>query len=121
MSSFLEDKLSNAIASGFKNKLLTGTLSRISGETLNEYGDIVSETTTTYSVEGFIDNYSDVYIAQAGIPETDSKVILILGNCETEPLKDDTVSFANWPTMKIRKVKIDPARATAECQSFNVD
>lgn len=118
MVSFLEGQLKNAIATGFKSRLLIGTLTRETSSTVNSYGDPVPGAPATYTVEGFIDEYSDIYRAQAGIPEGDSKVILILGNCETEPKKDDQITFTNWPSMKVRKVKIDPARATAECQSF---
>ena len=118
MASFLEGQLRNALAKGFKGKLLVGTLSRATSTTNDVYGDPIEGTPVTFRVEGFCDAYNDVYRNQAGIPETDSKVTLILGNCQTEPIKDDLISFPNWPQFKVRKVKIDPVRATAECQSF---
>lgn len=117
MVSFLENKLRTAIAKGFKEKLLIGTISRQISSSVNEYGDPI-ETSVTYRTEGFVSNYSDVYRAQAGIPETDSKIVIILGNSEIEPVKDDVISFPNWPSFRVRKVKIDPAKASAVCQSF---
>lgn len=120
MASFLESQLRDQLARGFKGHMLVGTLTRATASSQDEYGDPIPGTPESFVVEGFIDAYSDVYRAQAGIPETDSKVTLILGNSETEPVKDDLISFPNWPSFKVRKVKIDPAKATAECQSFKV-
>lgn len=100
--------------------MLTGTLTRMTSSSVDEYGDLIPGAPLTFNVEGFVDAYEDDYRIRAGIPEGDSRVTLILGNSETEPAKDDEISIAGWPTMKVRKVKIDPARATAECQSFEV-
>ncbi len=120
MSSQLETLLRKKIAAGFKGKLLSGTLTRlVDTAAVDQYGDPVY-TTSTYKVEGIVDEYSDAYRAQAGIPEGDSKVVLILGNCEIDPIKDDTVTLTGFPTMKIRRIKLDPAKASAECQSFEI-
>ena len=121
MASQLEGKLRKTVAKGFKGKLLSGTLTRPASATVDEYGDPVETTPASLAVEGIVDNYSDAYRVAAGIPETDVKIVLILGNSETEPRKDDTVTFATFGTYKIRgPIKIDPARASAECQSFKV-
>lgn len=112
--------MKNAIAAGFKGKLLTGSLVRATGSTVNEYGDVVPGSPQTFRVEGFPDEYNDMYRQQAGIPETDVKLILIAGNSQTEPQKDDKVTFANFGTFQIRKVKTDPAKAHFECQAFKV-
>ena len=85
MVSFLENKLRNAIAAGFKGKLLIGSIKRTVSSSVDEYGDPIPGTPEVFRVEGFVDNYSDIYRAQAGIPETDSKVVIILGNSGTEP------------------------------------
>lgn len=119
MASFLEGVLRKELAKGFKGQLLKGVLFR------DEYGELddrgnPTTTRTQYSVEGFIDEYNDIYRAQAGIPENDVKVVLIAGNCEVDPIKDDLVSFPNWPTYKIRAAKTDPALAHYTCQSFKV-
>lgn len=120
MASPLEGLIKNAIAKGFKGKLLKGTLNRETGSTVDEFGDVVEGTPQTFVVEGFADKYSEYYKKQAGIPETDFKITLILGNCETEPLKDDTIALPGWGSAKVRTVMIDPARASAECQVFGV-
>lgn len=120
LASFLETLVRNEIAKGFKGKLLVGTLSRPSGTLVNEHGDTVQGDPDEYRVEGFIDSYTTYYRKQAGIPEGDSKVVLILGNCDVDPKKDDVVSFPNRPKMKIRDVELDPALAHAECQSFEI-
>jgi len=120
MVSFLESQLRNAIAAGFKGKLLTGSLTRAVSSGLDEYGDTITGAPQTFRVEGFVDEWTSLYKVQAGIPEDDSKVVLILGNCETTPIKDDKITFSGFPTFQVRKVKIDPAKASAECQSYKV-
>lgn len=119
MASFLEGQLRNAIAKGFKNKLLVGTLTRMVRNGVDPYGDPIS-TPQTFRVEGFVDDYSDFYKAQAGIAHTDVKVILIAGNSATQPQKEDNISFAGYPTYQVREVKTDPAKATWELQSFGI-
>lgn len=120
MVSFLESQLRNSIAKGFKGRLLVGTLTRAVSGGLDEYGDPLPGTTQSFRVEGFPDEYNEAYRVTAGIPEGDSKVVLIAGNCETAPLKDDKISFSNFPTFQVRKVKTDPALAHYECQSYKV-
>ena len=118
--SLLETQIRNAIAKGFKGKLLTGMLTRQTATTVDAFGDPVSGTPQTFRVEGFADNYTAAYRATAGIPDTDFKITLILGNCETDPLKDDTIALPGWGSAKVRKVMIDPAKASAELQVFAV-
>lgn len=119
MASFLEGQLRNAIANGFKGKLLVGTLTRMVRGGVDEYGDPIS-TPNEFRVEGFVDQYSDAYKAQAGIPAQDVKIILIAGNSATQPQKEDNISFAGYPTYQVREVKTDPAKATWELQSFGI-
>jgi len=119
--SLLQSRIRLAIASGFKEKLLIGTLSRVTDSGVDAFGDPVVGAAVNYRCEGFIDQYSDAYRVAAGIPETDAKVVLILGNTEVEPQKNDSVNFPNFGTYKLRgSIKIDPARASAECQAFRV-
>lgn len=120
MASFLESQLRNSIAAGFKGKLLIGTLTRQVSSGLNEYGDPVFGVEQSFIVEGFVDEWTSWYKAQAGIPEDDSNIVLILGNSQTTPVKDDKITFQGFPTFQVRKVKIDPAKASAECQSYKV-
>lgn len=121
MVSFLDPtQMRAAIAAGFKGKLLSGVLTRQVSGGVDEYGDPVPGTPATFNVEGLVSEYSDYYKAQAGIPETDVQIILIAGNCETDPLKDDEIQFPNFGSYKVRKVMTDPAKAHYKCQSFKV-
>lgn len=121
MTSFLDpSQLRAKIAAGFKGKLLIGILTRVESSGLNEYGDPIEGAETEYTIQGFCDEYSEVYRERAGIPEGDTKVVLIAGLCETEPLKDDKISFAGFPLFQVRKVKTDPALAHYECQSYKI-
>jgi hypothetical protein len=120
MVSFLHPSQMRAkIAAGFKGKLLVGTLVRQVASGVDEYGDPVSAP-QSFTVNGCVDEWSAVYKAQAGIPEDDSNLIIILGLSTTTPQKDDKITFPNFPTFQVRKVKIDPAQASAECQSYKV-
>jgi hypothetical protein len=93
MVSFLDpSQLRAKIAAGFKGKLLVGSLTRVSGTTVDEYGDVIPGATQTFVVNGLVDSYNDVYRTQASIPETDSKIILIAGLSEVEPQKDDKIA-----------------------------
>jgi len=121
MVSFLHPSQMRAkIAAGFKGRLLVGTLTREVSAGLNEYGDPIPGITQSFVVNGFCDSYNEAYRVTAGIPEGDTNVVLILGLCEVDPLKNDKVTFPNFPTFQIRKVKVDPAKAAAECQAFEV-
>lgn len=123
MVSFLDPNsnsgLRKQLAKGFKGRLLVGVLTRKINGDVDERG-IPSTTTETYRVEGFVDNYSAYYRVNAGIPENDVNVVLIAGNCDTDPIKDDRIKFANFPEYQIRKVETDPALAHYQCQSYLV-
>lgn len=107
------------LAKGFKGKLLVGVLTRKINGAVDEHG-IPSTIEETYRVEGFVDNYSAFYRQSAGIPINDVNVVLIAGNCDTDPIKDDRVKFPNYPQYQIRSVISDPAIGHYQCQSFGV-
>ena len=122
MVSFLHpSQLRAKIAQGFKGQLLAGTLTRRTSNTVNEYGDSIPGVTQQFTVNGCVDEYDEIYRLRAGIPEGSSKIILIAGLCDTEPLKDDYIVFPNFPKFQVRKVKTDPAIAHYECESFKVN
>lgn len=124
MVSFLDpSQLRKKLAAGFKGKLLTGALTRPTASTVNEYGDEVPGAPLVFSVQGAADQYSAYYRATAGIPQTDSKVIIIAGltTPQTEPQKDDYIQFPNFPLFQVREVMTDPARAHYDCQSSKVN
>ena len=99
--------------------MLQGTLQRLNNNGVDSFGDPVT-TTANFVVEGFHDNFDTRYASQAGIPITDSKLTLILGNCQTDPVKDDVITLPGYKPFKVRSVKTDPAKASAECQVFQV-
>lgn len=123
MVSFLDPNsnsgLRKQLAKGFKGRLLVGVLTRKINGDVDERG-IPTTVTQTYRVEGFVDNYSAYYRRNAGIPDNDVNIVLIAGNCDTDPIKDDRIKFANFPEYQIRVVETDPALAHYECQSFSV-
>ena len=92
-------------------------MTRNSGISLDEHGDSIT-TPQEFVVEGFHDNFDEKYRNQAGIPETDSVVTLILGNCQVDPIKDDLITLPGYKPFKVRSVKTDPAKASAQCQVF---
>lgn len=123
MVSFLDPNsnsgLRKQLAKGFKGRLLVGVLTRKINGDVDERG-IPTTVSQTYRVEGFVDNYSAYYRRNAGIPDNDVNIVLIAGNCDTDPIKDDRIKFANFPEYQIRVVETDPALAHYECQSFSV-
>ena len=123
MVSFLDPNsntgLRSQLAKGFKGRLLVGVLTRKTNGDVDERG-IPQTIETSYRMEGFVDNYSAFYRRNAGIPDNDVKIVLIAGNCDTDPIKDDRVKFANFPQYQIRAVETDPALAHFNCQSYSV-
>jgi hypothetical protein len=122
MAGLLDGVIAKAIFKGFKGKLSKGELRRaIPSAGLDEYGDPNAETPAYFSVEGFSDEYSEFYKAQAGIPETDLKVAIFGQSIKpsTIPAKDDKVTFkGQW--YQLKQVGVDPADALYECQAFRI-
>lgn len=121
----LLDGLAKAVFSGFKGKLLTGTLRRDTpSATLDENGDPDSYDPTTWAVQGFTDGYSDSFRMKAGIPIEDVKVCIFGASLPAgiRPKKDDRVSLTfkgvtTWYQLRGR-VDTDPAQALWECQAY---
>ena len=120
MPSFLETQIRNEIYKGFKGRLLTGILRRATfSGVVDSLGDPTEKTYTTYNLEGFVDTYSAFYKAQAGIPESDVKLLIIAGSLAIAPRKDDQVRFRGvW--YQVRRLGTDPGIATWELQSFQI-
>jgi hypothetical protein len=116
--SILDGSIRKAIGAAFKGQLRTGALTRQTQGSVDEYGDPIPGAPEEFAVEGFVSNYDEAYRAAAGIPLTDVKVVLILENCETQPLKDDIAQFSDWGSFKLRNVRLDPDKASAVCQAF---
>lgn len=124
MPSLLEGQLAQAIFQGFKGKLKTGTLRRVgSGGSggKDELGDPLATSAQTWGFEGFTDNYTAYFKAQAGIPETDLKVCIFAKSLPAgvEPKRDDQAQIGGaW--YQLRKADTDPATALWECQAYAI-
>jgi len=114
----LDGQIAAAIAKGFNGKLLKGTLRKLTTTGQDSYGDPI-QTHADFLTQGFVDNYSDIYRAQAGIPNTDVRITLIAGLTRAAPAKDDEIMMQG-SYYRIRAVSADPALAHYECQSFGV-
>lgn len=109
------------INKGFQGQLLPGTLRRkVPGSTVDSFGDVTSSTFTTHTFNGMVDTYSAFYRAQAGIPDTDVKILIIAGSLDVEPQKDDQVKVRDtW--YQLRDKETDPAIAAWTCQAFEIE
>jgi hypothetical protein len=112
----LDGDIADAIAGGLAGLLLTGTLQKTTVTGRDSYGDPIY-TTSTAAVQGFLDTYSAIMIAAAGIPATDTRIILIAGLCDAAPAIADKVTLGGV-TYQIRNIARDPANATYDCQAF---
>ncbi len=115
------DQIRTAIASGFSGQLRSGTLRRPGGASgVDSFGDEINNTATTYDCQGIREMFSAFYAAQAGIPETDVKILLIGGLVSVEPQKDDQI-FIESKWHQVREVlDIDPAQASYTLQCYEI-
>lgn len=119
MSSPLESQIRNAIASGFKGLLLTGTIRRETVGSVTGEGDPVT-TFKDYPFEGIRDHFSAQYAISAGIPITDVRILIIAGLCPIAPNQDDKVKIGgSWYQVR-RVMEIDPATASYTLAGFAI-
>jgi hypothetical protein len=105
---------------GLKGKLDVGTLRRVTGGTVNSKGDLVGGTPTTYSFEGIREDFSAFYRVQAGVPDTDSRFLILAASITVEPKKDDLILHKEqWYKVR-RMITIDPAFASYSVQVYKV-
>lgn len=122
MPGLLNGQLAQQIYAGFRGKLLRGILWRSSPASsggLDERGDPLATSTSTWPCQGFVEGYDAVFRERAGIPETDSKVNIFAASLPRgiSPQKDDKVQMGgSW--WQLRKVATDPATALWTCQAF---
>jgi len=117
----LDGFIASEIYKGFKGKLLKGTLRKfVVDQTvgLNTKGDPISVDPVDYTCEGFVDEYSEFFRAQTGIPDTDCKVCIFAKSLSSgvRPLKDDLAQF-QFVWYQLRTVSTDPATALYECRA----
>jgi hypothetical protein len=120
MTSFLAGSLAKQIARGFKGKLLVGQIRRAGPYTVDDFGDVLTDGFTTYSFTGMRASFDARYRAQALIPETDVKILVLLAsvNPSTTPVQSDQI-FINAEWFQVRRIlDVDPAGATMNLQAF---
>ena len=125
MVSLLDSALKQKVAAAFKGKLTRGILRKTAGVTRDSNGDRSTGTVTTYTFEGIREDFSLFHKANSGIPETDVRILLILGslNPATTVQKDNQI-YLNTPWnawYQVRRVlTIDPAGASCSVQAYEI-
>lgn len=119
----LDGQIRQAIAAGFRGRLLKGTLRTFAvpaSTTLDPDGDPYDEPVPTdFPCEGLVAPYDAAYRARAMIPETDVKITLIAGLTRGIPARDSKVRIeGRWH--QVRAVSKDPAQATWVLQAYVV-
>jgi len=124
MVSLLDGAIRREVGRAFRGQLKVGQLRREVSSTVDANGDLVPATPTLYRFEGIREFFSVFSRAQAGIPDTDVKILFILDlitprtHPRTVPIKDDKVHIERtW--YQIRQIlEIDPAGASMSVQAF---
>jgi hypothetical protein len=129
VASFL-DGMAGSIYAGFKGQLRKGVIVRNVSGGLDSHGRPNGAILIGAPVEGFPDDYSEFFRAQAGIPATDLKVNLFAASIAgLRPQKDDRVRFdfpatASQPAYsqwyQLRAAATDPATVLWVCRGYAV-
>ena len=120
MAALLESQIRDQVAKAFAGKLLTCTLRRVSFSTLDAYGDPVPGADATWTFDGIVDTFNAVFAANAGIPTTDARLLIIAGSLATVPQQDDQMKVRDqWYQLR-RLVEQDPAAATYVYAGFAI-
>jgi hypothetical protein len=121
MASLLESAIRDQVATAFRGKLLTGTLRRVGATSVDDHGDRVPGTATTFSFEGIRDTFNAVYAANAGIPASAIRILIIAGSLSTDPRRGDQVLIRSQWHEVIEILERDPANATHVLQCFEIE
>lgn len=120
--SLLDGFIRQKIAAGFRGRLKKGVLRREGGGSLDNKGDVVGATPTTFTFEGIRESFDARYRAQAGIPDTDVAFLVLLGSVKpvTTPQSNDLIQMDGvW--YKVRNtLAVDPAGASWRGQAYEV-
>jgi len=120
VASPLVSQIRKQLAAGFKGKLLPGVIRKFI-YTVDQYGDRQTIGYNDYPFKSGIREAFDArYRAQALIPETDVKLLILLGSTSVQPAQADKVQLQGlW--YEVRQVlEIDPATASISLQCFAV-
>lgn len=125
MTSLLVSELKRQVASALAGQLLTGTIRRDVAASLDpETGAPVVGSVDTFAVGSLIrETFDAAWAAQAGVPQTDVAILVVLGSTTTAPQQGDLVHIGapvdRWHRVR-RVLDIDPAGATARLQAYEV-
>jgi hypothetical protein len=120
VASLLESSIRNQVAAALRGQLLTCILRRVASTALDDYGDPVPGTATTYSFDGMRDTFRAEFAVASGIPVTDAKILIVAGSLATIPTKDDQVKIRDqWYQLR-RITAQDPAGATYEFAGYEI-
>lgn len=126
MVSLLESRLKKSLASAFKGRLTRGTLRRVASTTVDAAGDLVPGAASSFTFEGIRESFDARYRAQAGIPENDVQILILLGSIKpaTTPRQEDQI-FLSTPWSKWHKIRqvlsVDPAGASGSYQCYEIE
>lgn len=125
MVSVLDGKLRKSIARAFRGKLKRGLIRNYDSAQLDDFGDATfPEPAEEARFEGIREDFNAAWAAQAGIPDTDVSVLVILGSIRpqtVEPRQDSLVYVSSltqsgkWCRVR-RVLSVDPADATMRLQ-----
>lgn len=117
MVSPLEGPIRRTIGKALKSTFYAAKVSRTTvEENPDEPWNPGVETTTHYPCRGFVDTYSDFYLANSLINSGDVKVVILTDSLAITPTLSDTVTIRG-KTYSIINVSPDPAVATWTIQA----
>lgn len=107
------DSLSSVIGAAFKGLYATGKLHIVTKDGSGQV--VLPETFTDYDCSLQQDRYSAFVRANAGIPDKDSRFLILQSGMTVTPTVDDELTFAGkrW---RVRTVDQDPARSYWDCR-----
>lgn len=113
------DLIQKAVQSGFKGKLRTASLRRVTpGSGVDELGDALAGSSALHEFDGIRETFSATFRAGAGIPQDDVQIMLIARRGSVSPRQGDQVLIEGlWHEVRA-VLDIDPAGATFKLQAF---
>lgn len=121
MASLLDSKIRSTVAAAFKGRLLTCVLRRVASSSVDSFGDVVEGAATTWNFDGIVESFRAEFAVAAGIPVTDSRILIIAGSLATTPENDDQVKVRDqWYQLR-KLVERDPANATYVFAGFEIE
>ena len=122
MASVLEGKLRKQVAKAFRGKLKKGLIRNYVNGQLDDFGDeVFSDPVAQAKFEGIQEKFNALWAAQAGIPDTDVSVLIILGSIIPQSVvpAQDSLVYIDHQWLRVRRVLgTDPADATMRLQAY---